>query len=82
VIAGVLKFQSMSAGLTGAYTGLKQNTTELSNLHTTGANVSFDLVTPTAIWHLDGIVSGDAIDGTFQTAERTIRWTATRRPGK
>ena len=84
VIAGVLKFQSTpgGTGLTGTYTGLKQNTTELSNLHTTGASVSFDLVTPTAIWHLDGIVSGDTIDGTFATADRTIRWTAARKPRK
>ena len=80
VIAGVLTFRSSAEGLTGTYTGLHGNTTELSNLHATGASVSFDLVTPTAVWHLDGIVSGDTIDGTFVTAERTIRWTAARKP--
>ena len=80
IIAGILRFQSTAAGLTGVYVGLHGNVTELSNLHATGAGVSFDLVTPTAIWHLDGTVSGDTIDGTFQTAERQIRWTAVRRP--
>lgn len=60
--------------------GLHGNATELSNLRAAGAGVSFDLVTPTAVWHLDGTVSGDAIDGTFRTAERTIRWTALRKP--
>ena len=45
-----------------------------------GAGVSFDLVTPTAVWHLDGTLTGDSIDGTFQTAERQIRWTAVRKP--
>jgi len=79
IIAGTLKFRSTPAGLAGTYTGLHGNTTELSNLHTTGAGVSFDLVTPTAVWHLDGTLSGDSIDGTFQTAERVIRWTAVRK---
>jgi len=41
--------------------------------------VSFDLVTPTAVWHLDGTLSGDSIDGTFQTADRAIRWIAVRK---
>ncbi|HJW13594.1 MAG TPA: hypothetical protein VJ776_02805 [Thermoanaerobaculia bacterium] len=79
IIAGTLKFRSTTAGLAGVYVGLHGNATELSNLHAAGAGVSFDLVTPTAVWHLDGTVSGNSIDGTFQTAERSIRWTATRR---
>jgi hypothetical protein len=79
IIAGTLRFKSTAGGLAGVYVGLHGNTTELSNLHATGAGVSFDLVTPTAVWHLDGLVSRDSIDGTFQTADRTIRWTATRR---
>jgi hypothetical protein len=79
VIAGVLRFKATPSGLAGVYIGLHDNATELSNLHATGAGVSFDLVTPTAVWHLDGLVSLDSIDGTFQTAERTIRWTASRK---
>ena len=79
VIAGTLRFRSTASGLSGVYVGLHGNTTELSNLHTTGAGVSFDLVTPTAVWHLDGTVSGDSIGGTFQTADRAIRWTAVRK---
>src|SRR5262249_50499975 len=79
IIAGTLRFRSTPSGLTGVYIGLHGNATELSNLHATGAGVSFDLVTPTAVWHLDGIVSADSIDGTFQTADRTIRWTAIRK---
>ena len=79
MIAGTLRFRRTATGLEGVYVGLHGNATELSNLHASGAGVSFDLVTPTAVWHLDGIVSGDSIDGTFQTAERTIRWTAARK---
>jgi hypothetical protein len=79
VIAGTLRFRSTANGLAGVYVGLHGNATELSNLHASGAGVSFDLVTPTAVWHLDGIVSGDSIDGTFQTAERQIGWTAVRK---
>ena len=79
VIAGTLRFRATASGLAGVYVGLHGNTTELSNLHATGAGVSFDLVTPTAVWHLDGLVSLDSIDGTFKTAERTIRWTAARK---
>ena len=75
-----MRFQSTSTGLTGVYIGLHGNVTELSKLHAAGAGVSFDLVTPTAVWHLEGTVSGDSIGGTFQTAERQIRWTAVRRP--
>jgi hypothetical protein len=58
--------------------GLHGNATELSNLHATGTGISFDLVTPTAVWHLEGTVSGDSMRGTFQTAERAIPWTAAR----
>jgi hypothetical protein len=76
----MLRFKSGPEGLAGVYTGLRGNATELSNLRVSGARISFDLVTPTAVWHLDGVVSGDSIDGTFQTAERSIRWTAVRRP--
>ena len=80
IIAGTLRFQSTPSGLTGVYIGLHGNATELSNLHASGAGVSFDLVTPTAVWHMVGNLSGDTIDGTFQTAERQIRWTAVRKP--
>ncbi len=80
IITGTLKFRSTSSGLAGVYIGLHGNATELSNLHAAGSGVSFDLVTPTAVWHLDGTVSGDSIDGTFRTAERSIRWTAQRKP--
>jgi hypothetical protein len=59
--------------------GTRGNATALSNLRVTGSRISFDLVAPAAIWHLEGTLSGDRIEGTFQTAERTIRWTATRR---
>jgi len=79
VIAGTLRFRSTASGLAGVYAGLHGNSTELSNLHAAGVGVSFDLVTPTAVWHLDGTLSGDSIDGTFQTADRSIRWTAARK---
>jgi hypothetical protein len=79
VIAGTLRFRSDPAGLAGVYVGMRGNATELSNLRVTGNRISFDLVAPRAIWHLDGTLSGDRLEGTFQTAERTIRWTATRR---
>ena len=80
VLAGTLRFRSTASGLAGVYVGLHGNATELSNLRATGASVSFDLVTPTAVWYLEGTVSADSIDGTFQTADRAIRWTAVRRP--
>lgn len=78
IIAGTLRFRSTPAGLVGVYVGLHGNATELSNLRATGPGVSFDLVTPTAVWHLEGTVSGDSMLGTFQTAERAIPWTAAR----
>lgn len=80
VIAGTLRFRSTASGLAGVYVGLHGNATELLELHAAGAGVSFDLVTPTAVWHLDGTVSADSIEGTFQTADRAIRWTAVRKP--
>jgi len=79
VIAGTLRFRLVPEGLAGAYIGLRGNATRLSNLSTAGNRVSFDLVSPTAVWHLEGTVSGDSIAGTFQTAERTVRWTALRK---
>jgi hypothetical protein len=79
VIAGTLRFRLVPEGLAGAYIGLRGNATQLSNLSTAGNRVSFDLVSPTAVWHLEGTVSGDSIAGTFQTAERTVRWTALRK---
>lgn len=79
IIAGILRFRSTSSGLAGVYVGLHGNVTELSNLRTAGASVSFDLVTPTAVWHLEGSVSADRIEGTFQTADHTIRWIAKRK---
>jgi len=79
VIAGILRFRSTASGLAGVYVGLRGNATELSNLHAAGAGVSFDLVTPTAVWHLDGTLSGDSIDGVFRTANRSIRWKAVRK---
>ncbi|HEV8117221.1 MAG TPA: hypothetical protein VGQ32_01785 [Thermoanaerobaculia bacterium] len=82
MIAGGLRFRQAPEGLSGVYIGLHGNATELSNLRTAGAAVSFDLVTPTAVWHMTGTLTGDSIAGTFQTAERLIRWTAVRRkPG-
>jgi hypothetical protein len=59
---------------------MRGNATELSNLHAAGSRISFDLVAPRAVWHLDGTLSDDRIEGTFQTAERIIRWTAARKP--
>jgi hypothetical protein len=71
--------RAAEAGIAGTYAGLRGNTTELSNLSTTGNRISFDLVTPTAIWHLEGALAGDRIEGTFLTAERTIPWSASRK---
>ena len=79
VLAGTLRFRAAGVGMAGTYAGLRGNTTELSNLTTAGNRISFDLVTPTAVWHLEGIVSGDRIEGTFRTAERTIPWTGSRK---
>jgi hypothetical protein len=79
VIAGTLRFRAVPSGLAGVYIGLHGNATELSNLRAAGNRVSFDLVSPIAVWHLEGTVSGDSIAGTFRTAERTVRWTAARK---
>src|SRR5204862_7604048 len=78
IIAGTLRFRPDPAGLAGVYVGIRGNATELSNLRVAGNRISFDLVAPRAVWHLEGTLSGDSIGGTFQTAERTIRWTAAR----
>ncbi len=78
VIAGTLRFKSGTAGLEGTYLGLRGNATQLSSLRVSGDSLSFDLVTPRAVWHMQGTISGDKIDGTFQTAERTVPWTAVR----
>lgn len=80
VIAGTLRFRPVPGGLAGVYVGVRGNATELSNLRAAGGRISFDLVTPTAVWHLEGALTGDRIEGTFRTAERTIRWTAARKP--
>lgn len=80
VIAGTLRFRLTPEGLAGVYVGMRGNATGLSNLRTAGNRISFDLVAPRAVWHLDGTLSGDRIEGIFQTAERTIRWTAARKP--
>jgi len=80
IIAGTLRFRPDPAGLAGVYVGMRGNATELSNLRVTGNRIAFDLVAPRAVWHLEGTLSGDRIEGTFQTAERTIRWTAARKP--
>jgi hypothetical protein len=79
VIAGTLKFRPDPAGLAGVYVGMRGNATTLSNLRATGNRISFDLVAPRAVWHLEGTLAGDRLEGTFQTAERTIRWTAVKR---
>ncbi len=79
IIAGSLRFREAGTGIAGTYAGLRGNTTELSNLQTAGDRISFDLVTPRAVWHLVGTLSGDRIEGTFQTAERTIPWSAARK---
>jgi hypothetical protein len=80
VIAGTLRFRQTPEGLAGVYVGMRGNATELSNLLTAGNRISFDLVAPRAVWHLDGTLSGDSIGGAFRTAERTILWTAARKP--
>jgi hypothetical protein len=80
VIAGTLRFRQTPEGLAGVYVGMRGNATELLDLRTAGNRISFDLVAPRAVWHLDGTLSRDSIEGTFQTAERTIRWTAARKP--
>jgi hypothetical protein len=59
---------------------MRGNATALSNLRVTGDRISFDLVAPGAVWHLEGALSGDRLEGTFKTAERAIRWTAARKP--
>lgn len=80
IIAGTLRFRPDPAGLAGVYVGMRGNATELSNLRVTGNRISFDLVAPRAVWHLEGTLSGDRLEGTFQTAERAIHWTAARKP--
>jgi hypothetical protein len=75
-----LRFRPDPAGLAGIYVGMRGNATELSNLRVAGNRISFDLVAPRAVWHLEGTLTGDRIEGTFQTAERTIRWIAARKP--
>jgi hypothetical protein len=80
IIAGTLRFRPDPAGLAGVYVGMRGNATALSNLRVTGNRIAFDLVAPRAVWHLEGTLSGDSIEGTFQTAERTIRWSAARKP--
>jgi hypothetical protein len=79
VLAGTLRFRAAGTGIAGTYAGLRGNTTELSNLSTAGGRISFDLVTPRAVWHLEGALSGDHIEGTFRTSERTIPWSADRK---
>ena len=79
VIAGTLRFAAGGSGLEGTYIGLRGNATQLLNLRLASGRISFDLVSPRAVWHLEGTVSGDRIDGTFQTAERLVPWTALRR---
>jgi hypothetical protein len=79
-IAGTLRFRPDPAGLAGVYVGMRGNATELSNLRVAGNRISFDLVAPRAVWQLEGTLSGDRLEGTFQTAERTIRWIAARKP--
>jgi hypothetical protein len=80
IIAGTLRFRPDPAGLAGVYVGMRGNATELTNLQVVGNRISFDLVAPRAVWHLEGTLAGDRLEGTFQTAERTIRWTAARKP--
>ena len=75
-----MRFRSGPEGLEGTYIGLRGNATQLSNLRVSGNSLSFDLVTPRAVWHMQGTISGDKIEGTFQTAERTVPWTALRQP--
>ncbi len=79
VIAGSLRFRAVANGIAGTYAGLRGNTTELSNLRAAGDRISFDLVAPRSVWHLEGTMSGDRIEGTFQTAEHTIPWSAVRK---
>jgi len=79
IIAGTLRFRAVANGIAGTYAGLHGNSTELSNLRASSGRISFDLVAPRAVWHLEGTLSGDRIEGTFQTAERTISWSATRK---
>jgi hypothetical protein len=80
IIAGTLRFRPDPAGVAGVYVGMRGNATELSNLTVAGNRIAFDLVAPRAVWHLEGTLAGDRLEGTFQTAERTIRWTAARKP--
>jgi hypothetical protein len=77
-IVGTLTFWFDNASLRGTYTGLRGNSTALWNLRVTGAIIAFDLVAARGTWHLDGTVAGATMSGTFQSASRTIRWTATK----
>lgn len=80
-IVGTLRFWFEGSRLYGTYTGLRGNTTTLTNVRVTGNLIAFDLVAARGTWHMDGTVAGSGMSGTFQTDARTIRWTATKEEG-
>jgi hypothetical protein len=79
-IAGTIRFRLTPEGLAGRLRRHAGKRDRALEPRTAGNRISFDLVAPRAVWHLDGTLSGDSIEGTFQTAERTIPWTAARKP--
>ena len=65
----------------GLYVSPNGTATLLTNLEVTGNRIAWNLVTPRATWHLRGTFTDTWMNGTFQTATRTVQWTATKQSG-
>lgn len=53
-------------------------TTPLTDITLDGERVSFGIVGSLGTWKLIGVVSGDRMNGTFETISRVVPWEAIR----
>lgn len=82
-IGGALRFAVEGGRLVGTYIAPNGKTAPLSDVARDGDRISFAIPGQLGSWKLTGVVSGDHMNGTFETVSRVVPWEATRaKPGE
>ncbi|MFN2632130.1 MAG: hypothetical protein ABR610_01755 [Thermoanaerobaculia bacterium] len=77
-IGGGLRFFNQRSALAGAYVAPSGRETPLTGVNVQGEKISFGIPGAVGTWQLIGVLSGDRINGTFETISGIVPWTAVR----
>jgi hypothetical protein len=77
-IGGRLRFWTERGRVLGVYVAPDGRTTPLVDVALDGGKVAFGIVGSLGTWKLNGVLTGDRMNGTFETISRVVPWEAVR----